>query len=142
MDAAHHAEVIKSCGGDRVPVSWPHDGMNTEKGKGTQLISNYKNKGLRLLSKSARYKNDVGGGQSVEKIIMEVYERIESGRFKIFNTENLALEEMRNYHRKDGKVVDKLDDCIKSIFYAIMMLRYAAPKYVETTSHAPTEAYI
>lgn len=142
MDAAHHAEVIKACGGGVSPVSWPHDGLNTEKGKGQQLISNYKNKGLRLLSKSARYKNDVGGGQSVEKIVMDVYERIQSGRFKVFSTEHLLLEEMRNYHRKDGKVVDKLDDCIKSAFYAIMMLRYAAPKYIETVSEAPTEAYI
>jgi len=146
MDAAHHAEIIKACGGgypNNTPVSWPHDGLNTEKGKGEQLISNYKDKSLNLLSKSARYKNDVGGGQSVEKIIMDIYERIGSGRFKIFNTEHQLLEEMRNYHRKDGVVVDKLDDCIKSVFYAVMMLRYARPKYVERQSGVmPTEAYL
>jgi len=133
MDAAHHAEVIRGFGGGvstgNIPTAWPHDGMNTEKGKGTQLISNYKDKNLNLLSKSARYKNDTGGGQSVEKIVMMVYERIEAGKFKVFSTETLFLEEMRNYHRKDGKIIDKLDDCIKSAFYAIMMLRFAAPKY-------------
>ncbi len=132
MDAAHHAEVIIGMGGnlDGVPVTWPHDGLNTEKGKGTQLIKNYNNKGINLLSKSARFNNDVGGGQSIEKSVMEIYERIESDRFKIFNTETKLLEEIRNLHRKDGKVVDRLDDCFKSVCYAMMMLRYAVPKYI------------
>ena len=142
MDAAHHSEVIRGCGGSTIPVSWPHDGINAEKGKGEQLISNYKGKNLNLLGKSARYKNDVGGGQSVEKSIMDVYERIQSGRFKVFKTEHLLLEEMRNYHRKDGKVVDRMDDCISSVRYAAMMLRYAAPKYIDRQSNAPTEAYL
>jgi len=133
MDAAHHAEVIKGMGGGLggVPVTWPHDGLNTEKGKGTQLIKNYKNKNLNLLSKSARFDNKTGGGQSIERSVMEIYERIESGRFKIFSTEKLLLEEMRNLHRKDGKVVDRLDDCFKSVCYAMMMLRFAVPKYIQ-----------
>ena len=133
MDAAHHAEIIKAMGGvtGGIPVVWPHDGLNTEKGKGTQLIKNYRNKGLNLLAKSARFDNKIGGSQSIERSVMEIYERIESGRFKIFNTEHLLLEEMRNLHRKDGKVVDRLDDCFKSVCYAMMMLRYACPRYVK-----------
>ena len=134
MDALMHSEKIKKLGGGiytgNFPVAWPHDGLNTEKGKGTQLISNYREHDLNLLSMSARHKNDVGGGQSVEKTVMEIYERIQTGRFKVFDTCVEWFEEYRNYHRKDGKIVDRLDDLLSGTRYAFMMRRYAIPEYL------------
>lgn len=135
MDALHHAEHIKRMGGGhngKVPVAWPHDGLKTrgETGKGHQLIKTYKDHGLNLLSMSARHKNDKGGAQSREASIMDIYERMQTGRFKVFSNLNGWFEEFRNYHRKDGAIVDKMDDLISATFYAHMMRRFAVPDYV------------
>lgn len=145
MDALAHSEKIRRMGGDRLPVSWPHDGLNTEKGKGTQLISVYREHGLNLLGMSARHKNDVGGGQSRETTIMDIYERIKTGRFKVFSHLDSFFEEYRNYHRKDNKIVDRMDDLISAVFYAYMMRRYAVPEYILDSadmSNIPMEKFL
>lgn len=139
MDALMHSDQVKRLGGGlytgNIPVAWPHDGLNTEKGKGVQLIQNYRGHDINLLSMSARYKNDSGGAQSVEKCVMDIYERIQTGRFKIFSNLSPLLEEMRNYHRKDGKIVDRLDDIIAAVRYAKMMRRFAVPKYIRKQTY-------
>lgn len=124
-----------------IPVSWPHDGMNTSKGGGPKVKEAYVNHGVNMLSKSARYPKSVG--QDVEKggpqdqwpIIDEIRERMMTGRFKVFRNLSLWLEEKRSYHVKsgvDGKViiVDRRDDILKSTFYAVMMKRYAVSETV------------
>ena len=84
-----------------------------------------------MLSKSARYPKapgettDRGGPQPVEPIVDEMLERMSTGRFKAFSTCTDFFEEKRGYHRKDGKIVDLRDDILKSVFYAVMMKRYA-----------------
>lgn len=116
-----------------IPVAWPHDGMNREKGGGTKLAQAYRNYGAAMLPKSARYPrgpaDDVerGGAQPVEPIIDEVLDRMMTGRFKVFSNLNQWFEEKRSYHRKDGKVVARRDDILKATFYALMMIRYAVP---------------
>lgn len=150
MDALAHAEKIRRMGGGGhdggTPVAWPHDGMNTEKGKGEQLISSYRQHDLNLLGKSARYKDDVGGGQSREKSVMEIYERIRTGRFKVFSTLNDWFEEFRNYHRDNNKIVDRMDDLLSATFYAYMMRRYAVSEYVASgavgSNNFPSGKYI
>ncbi len=144
MDALMHSEKIKAVGGGiytgNFPVAWPHDGLNTEKGKGEQLISNYKKHDLNLLSMSARHKNDVGGGQSREKTVMDIYERIQTGRFKVFSNLTDWFEEYRNYHRKENKIVDRLDDLLSATWYANMMKRYAVPEYLAFAEYGGTNA--
>lgn len=145
MDALDHCEKIRRMGGEQFPIAWPHDGMNTEKGKGEQLIANYKIHNLNFLSMSSRHKTDVGGGQSKEKTVMMIYERIKTGRFKVFSNVTPFFEEFRNYHRKDNKIVDKMDDLLSAVFYAIMMLRFAVPEYIAgraSDDNMPTGAYI
>jgi len=124
----YHASAIRQRG-LWIPVSWPHDGLNREKGGGRQLKDLYEDEGLNMLPMSARYDKDKGGGQPVEPIVMEVLERMQTGRLKVFSTCIPFLDEARNYHRKDGKIVDKRDDTLKSVFYALMMKRYAIPEY-------------
>jgi len=51
---------------------------------------------------------------------------MKTGRFKVFSTCNPWLEEFRSYYRKDGKLKTVMDDALKSSFYALMMLPYAA----------------
>lgn len=144
MDYVRHASVIKKMGGDDIPVSWPHDGHKRQN-VGTGLIETrkqYVSEGVQMLSRSARYKNETGGAQDTEPVIEEIYTRMISGRFKVFSTCQQWLEEFRNYHRKDGKINRVRDDIMSATNYAVMMKRYAQPKYVKNVNHAPTSAII
>jgi len=127
MESEEHAELINEVD-SWVPVAWPHDGTNRDKGSGERLKDRYAKHGCKLLSKSARYKNDKGGGQPVEPIIMEVQEMLKSGSLKVFSNCSDFFDEYRNYHRKDGKLSKTRDDVLKALFYAIMMRRYAATR--------------
>ncbi|MNL80503.1 Terminase-like family protein [compost metagenome] len=53
---------------------------------------------------------------------------MQTGRWKVFRTCPLWLEEFRLYHRKDGKVVKERDDVISASRYALMMKRFAKVK--------------
>lgn len=113
-----------------IPVAWPHDGMNREKQGGKTLAQHYRDHGVNMLSKSARYpkapgeEKDKGGPQPVEPIVDEMLERMSTGRFKAFAHLSDFFEEKRSYHRKDGKIVDRRDDVLKAVMYALMMKRY------------------
>lgn len=128
-----HAAAIKKRG-EKIPVAWPHDGMNakdTGAARAIPLWHMYLAEGVNMLPFSARYKDekggdDKGGSQAVEPIVMEVLERMQTGRFKVFSHLSEWFEEKRSYHRKDGKIVPIRDDLLKATFYAVMMLRYAA----------------
>lgn len=129
----YHVAAIKKHG-DWIPVAWPHDGVNREKGNNTPLIETYKTHKLpAALPMSARYENKKGGAQPTEPVIMEVLERIKLGKFKVFSSLGQWFEEYRNYHRKDGKLVRVMDDMLSATFYAMMMKRFAMPKYSFTT---------
>lgn len=123
-DSEEHAEAINKQD-PWVPVAWPHDGTNREKSSGIRLKDAYIKHGVRMLGISARYKRDKGGSQPIEPIIMDVQERCRNGGFKVFSSCKEFFMEYRNYHRKDGKVVARLDDILKATFYALMMKRYA-----------------
>lgn len=116
----------------QVPVAWPHDGMNREKVGGRILADAYRQHGVSMLSKSARYpkvagSEEKGGPQPVEPIVDIVLERMQTGRFKVFANLSDWFDEKRSYHRKDGIIQAKRDDILKATFYALMMLRYAMP---------------
>ncbi len=108
-----------------IPVSWPHDGTNREKGNGKRLKDNYRPHGVKLLSMSARYDNDKGGGQPVEPIVQEFDDRCRDGELKVFSTCTGFFDEYRNYHRKNGQLTKTRDDILKACFYAVMMKRFA-----------------
>lgn len=127
--AAYHAAWFNKAN-KRIPVSWPHDGMNREKSGGKTLADHYRDHGVNMLSKSARYprtqgNEEKGGPQPTEPIVDEVLERMMTGRFKAFSHLSPFFEEKRSYHRKDGKLVAVGDDILKALFYAIMMKRFA-----------------
>jgi len=54
--------------------------------------------------------------------------RMEEGRFKVFSNLFDWFEERRQYHRKDGKVVDLREDLMSATRYAVMSLRFASIK--------------
>jgi len=127
---AVHALAIAAWG-DWVPVAWPHDGLNTEKGTGEQLRDKYVEAGLNLLPARATNAPQAGqkegeGGNSVEASLLDMVERMESGRFKVFRTCQLFLEEKRMFHRDTkGKLVKQSEDILQSCRYAVMSLRHA-----------------
>ena len=77
---------------------------------------------------SARYDDKKGGRQDVEPSVLDLYERMRTGRFKAFAHLEDFWEEFRMYHRKDGKIVPRNDDIISALRYGSMMIRYAAQK--------------
>jgi len=105
--------------------AWPHDGLQHDKGSGEQLAVQYREAGLNMLWERATFEDGTNG---VEAGIMEMLERMQTGRLKVFS--NLAdwFDEFRLYHRKDGKIVKECDDLLSATRYAIMMRRHAAPR--------------
>lgn len=131
-----HAAAIRPWG-KWIPVSWPHDGLNTEKSTGDELRQSYVEEGLLLLPNRATNPPDYAqgqkegeGGNSVEASLMHMYERMETGRWKVFKTCRYWLAEQRVYHRKDGKIVKLKDDVISASRAAHMMLRHARTESV------------
>lgn len=124
-----HAAAIRPWG-NWIPVAWPKDGYQHDKGSGEEIAHQYKNLDLAMLSEYAKFGDDRGNG--VEAGLMDMLERMETGRLKV--NENLAewFEEFRMYHREDGEVVKLFDDLMAATRYALMMLRFAKP-----TSYAP-----
>lgn len=118
------SEAIKAKG-QWIPVAWPHDGVNREKGTGRPLYKQYRDHGVTMLKNSARYQNDKGGRQDVEPIVIEILERMKTGRFKVFSHLGEWFEEKRMYHRKDGKIVDVKDDLMAATRYGVMEKRHA-----------------
>ncbi|ASP92774.1 terminase large subunit domain-containing protein [Sinorhizobium meliloti] len=118
-----HAGALKPWGA-WLPWSWPHDG-NNDMAAGPNLASQYRAQGLNLLPERATFED---GSNSVEAGLMEMLDRMITGRFKVFSTCGEWFEEFRLYHRKDGKVVKERDDVISASRYGLMMKRFAKVK--------------
>lgn len=119
-----HAGAIRPRG-DWIPVAWPHDGLNTDKGSGVPLADQYRKQGLNMLPQKVTFED---GSNSVEAGIMLMLVRMQTGRFKVFSHLTDWFEEFRLYHRKDGQVVKEGDDLISASRYGIMGLRFAITK--------------
>ena len=124
--ATYHAQAINKRG-QWIPCSWPHDGVNKEKSGGRAIKDYYIENGVNMLGISARYQKDKGGPQPLEPIVMEMLERMKTGRFYVFGHLSEWFSEFRNFHRKDGKIRSVRDDIMKATMYGMMMKRYAAP---------------
>jgi len=122
QDVLYHSHAIKTRG-KWIPCAWPHDGMDRDKGNAKPLYKTFKSHGVKMLRRSARYDEKIGGAQAVEPIVLEIIERMMTGRFKVFSHLSLWFEEKRMYHRKDGKIVDKKDDIMAATRYAMIDLR-------------------
>ena len=126
-----HASTIKHKSGWCIPVTWPHDGLNTDKGSGIPLAIQYRKEGLNLLP--LKFSNPPGpqqkegqGGNGVEAGLFDMLTRMEESRFKVFSNLTEWFEEFRQYHRKDGKIVALREDLMSATRYADMSLRFAS----------------
>lgn len=116
-----HSAAIRSKG-DWIPVSWPHDGLQHDKGSGEQLAKQYKDLGLNMLKERATFED---GSNGLEAGVTDMLIRMQTMRFRIFSHLTDWFEEFRLYHRKDGKIVKENDDILSATRYAAMMLRKA-----------------
>ncbi len=109
-----------------IPIAWPHDGLQRDKGgKGQMIWKQYKGHGARMMKESARILKDKGGAQGSEATATLIYERMILGTFKVFSHLEPFFEQFRFYHRKDGTIVAIKDDILKATMYAMMELRHA-----------------
>lgn len=116
-----HASAFRRHGAT-IPVAWPHDGLQHDKGSGLQLAEQYRAEGVAMLKERATFDDGTNG---VEAGIMDMIDRMQTGRWKVAKSCENWLREFRIYHRKDGLIVKLDDDCISASRYALMMLRYA-----------------
>lgn len=117
----NHAVPMKSVGVN-VPVSWPQDGHQRDKGSGEVLSKQYKQQGLAMLPEHAQFPD---GSSSTEAAIREMQERMSTGRFKVASHLSDWFEEFRLYHRKDGLIVRERDDLMSATQKGIMAKRFA-----------------
>lgn len=117
-----HAAAIKPWG-EWIPCAWPHDGYQHDKGSGAQLADQYRSQGLNMLDVHATHAE---GGFGTEAGVMEMLDRMQTDRFKVFADQEQWFEEYRLYHRVDGKIVKLRDDLMSATRIGVMMLREAA----------------
>lgn len=108
-----------------VPVAWPADGLQTEKGSGKQQKSYYRDAGFSLCGEHATWPD---GSNGVEAGLFEIRDLMEQGRFKVFAGLRDWFDEFLQYHRdENGKIVKTRDDLMDGTRYAYMMRRHAIP---------------
>lgn len=123
--------------GDWLPWAWPHDGLQHDKGSGEQLAQQYRTAGLRMLAERATF---LDGTNGLEAGVLEMLDRMQTGRLRVFSNCLDWFEEFRLYHRKDGLIVKQNDDLLSATRYAMMMIRFAVLKVKKAPvilQHAP-----
>ena len=110
--------------GDWIQWAWPHDGMVHDKQSGQPIAEAYRKLGIKMLPEHATF---AIGGYGVEAGVMEMLDRMQTGRLKVAKHLEQWFDEYRLYHRKDGKIVKERDDLMAATRYLLMSLRYARP---------------
>lgn len=106
-EPAVHAQAIRARG-TWIPGVIDPAAQGRSQSDGSTLLDIYRGLGLNLIEANNRVGGDLGG-------IYEVWQRLSSGRLKVFRTLENFLQEYRIYRRDDkGKIVksnDHLMDC-------------------------------
>lgn len=102
-----HAAALRPWG-DNLPWAWPHDGYQHDKGSGHELANQYRDQKLAMIDIHAQFEDDRKNG--TEASLMDMLDRMQTGRLKVARHLTEWFEEFRLYHRKDGKVVKERDD--------------------------------
>lgn len=119
-----------------IPVVWPHDGLNTEKGSGTPLAQIYRDNGVNMMDEKfsnppAEGQKEGEGGNKIWPGLIEMNEAMLTGKLKVFSNLNQWFMEKASYHcDKDGKLVKKGEDIMSATRYAYMSKRHAKTKPV------------
>lgn len=138
-----HAGALRAWG-DWLPWVWPHDGLQHDKGgSGEQLAKQYRDQGLKMRKDRVTFDD---GSNGVEAGLMDMLDRMQTGRLKVFSNLNDWFDEFRLYHRKDGKIVKEYDDLMSATRYGIMGKRFAitkpAGRIYSAVSYSPLDSVI
>lgn len=110
-----------------IPTAWPSDGLQSEKSSGEQQKKAYVDAGWQMLDVHATWTD---GGVGVEIGLVELYERMTTGRFKVFSHLSDFFDEKMSYHRdENGKIVKLNDDILSATRYAYMMRRFGMQRW-------------
>jgi phage terminase large subunit-like protein len=111
--------------GPWIPVVLPHDADNTERGSGKTVAMYYREAGVNAMFDTFYNPPGPDGKTNnfVEPGLMDLLQRMRSGRLKVFSTCGRIFEEMRRYHRKDGKVVKTFDDAVDAMRYSALSVQ-------------------
>lgn len=123
-----HAAAIKAmAGGKKIPVLWPHDGLQHDKGSGIQLAQQYRDQGLEMHPDPVTF---LDGSNGVEDGVSEMLTRMQTGRWKVAEHLSEWWEEFRLYHRRPvgplgiPQIFKKRDDAISASRYGMMGVRF------------------
>jgi phage terminase large subunit-like protein len=116
MTPETHAGVLLPQGLDWIPTICDPAGNMRQQSDGETLLAKYETAGLRLIK----------GKRARESSIMEIIQRINTDRLKIFSSCRNLLSEMRTYARKDGKIIDGNDHLMNAMEYPILLAKHHA----------------
>jgi phage terminase large subunit-like protein len=118
-----------------IPIAYPHDGLRRDSMGNPGLANQYRDLGCNFMLDHFTNPPALGqskGSNNVEQGIQAMIVFMEEGRFRIFNTLHHLLQEYRQYHRKDGKIVAIRDDCMSAMRYCFMSRRFGVAGADET----------
>lgn len=120
-----HATAINARG-KWIPVVLPHDAQNTERGSGMSVARYYEEAGVNALVEPFYNPIDWDGKKNrfVEPGLMNIRERMLTGRFKVFANCEKVFEEKGKYHRKEGRIVKKEDDTMDAMRYSALSVTH------------------
>jgi phage terminase large subunit-like protein len=138
---AVYAEKLRSWGGNRIPIEWPHDGGVSFKGSHDQPIADYyKSQGLNMETDPAHYlDSQFRKTNAVIPVIEEIFDRMRTGRFKVCSGCEAFLLEKTTYRWKDGrphKSSNYHNDVIDAVHKAMMRLLRG-----DLNDHNPAQAF-
>lgn len=117
-EPAVHASAIKARG-DWIPGVIDPASKGRTQTDGKQLYKMYRDEGLNLRT----------ADNAVEAGLLEVYQRLSTGRLKVFNTLTKFLWEYKLYQRDEkGRIVKKNDHAVDCARYLCLALKHAKTK--------------
>ena len=126
----YHANQLKGWG-LHLPFAWGTEGLQTKlTDNPEQTFKMFRKHGLKMLDTHATFSS---GGVGVEQGVQEIFELMQSGRFKVFAHLSDWFEEKNSYHRfkndedKVAQIKKVHDDLMDATRYAWMMIRHAVP---------------
>ena len=130
------SHIVMKTNSDIVPVAWPHDG--NKMGRDGTTRDQYYAAGVNMCETHVTNppmdgQEEGKGGNRIMPAIDNMSTRMNDGRLKVFSTVGEFFEEYRQYHMKDGKIVDIDDDFIAAVRYIVMYIRHAVPLTGKTT---------
>lgn len=119
-----HAAAIKARG-KWIPGNIDYAGTNQSDGQ--RIMELYENEELDLNK----------ANKAVEAGLLEVYQRLSTGRLKIFRTLSSTLSEYRIYRRNEkGKIVKENDHAMDALRYLVMGIENAKTKPIKQEAQA------